>query len=306
MNAILRKAVAGLRRGWYGAFINQRWTIGMARGELACGASWIQRGRLFDPLPGGDFLADPFIVPGTEGRVLLCEWMRARHGRGVIARVELGVGNGIEDVCLLIDWPPYHLSYPHVFVVDGELYCCPEACYSRSVRLFRLSPDARRVLDSQTILSGFAAVDPTVLRFGSRWWLFCTSADGHRANTHLHAFYSSSLIGPWTPHSANPIVVGASTARPGGRMFVSDGRLYRPAQDCSVRYGGGLRLLEVEELTPDSYREALCWSISPPVGEHGQHGIHTANAADGFITYDAYTERFSPIAWLYRLRERYR
>ena len=40
--------------------------------------------------------------------------------------------------------------------------------------------------------------------------------------------------------------------------------------------------------------------------EHGLHGVHTMNADGGTIVYDAYSLRFSPFAWLYRLKERFR
>lgn len=295
-----------IKRLWYGAFTSQRWTIGFASGTDVTDISWVKRGQLLPPLPGGDFLADPFVVPGTAGRVILCEWMQARRGKGVIARVEINDAREIVDMTTLIDWSPYHLSYPHVFTYEGALYCCPEACYSRSVKLFKLSPDARQVLDTQIAFSGFASVDPTLFEFEGRWWLFCSNADEGQSNTKLYAFFGPTPHGPWTPHRANPIVSDIGAARPAGRVFTHAGKLYRPAQDCSVRYGGGLRLFEIECLTPDQYRQVPCWTLNPPIGEHGQHGVHTVTSADNCIVYDAYTERFSLLAGIYRLRERYR
>lgn len=292
-----------LQRMWYAAFITQGWTIGTALGNASPDGDWIKRGKLLSTLGRGDFLADPFVVPGTGGRVLLCEWMQASRGRGVIARVELDERAAIADIQLLIDWPPYHLSYPHVVEVGGVLYCCPESCHSRSVKLFELSPDARTVVSERTVLEGFPAVDPTLVHIDGVWWLFCTSAFDGRSNTHLYAFHAHNLEGPWTPHRANPIVVDVAGARPAGRIFKYGDAWYRPAQDCSRRYGGGLRLFRIERLTAESYDESPCWSVSPPVGKDGRHGVHTINCADGITVYDAYTEQFSPLAWLYRLRE---
>ncbi len=295
-----------LKQFWYGAFITQRWTIGVASGEVGEDASWIGRGKLLEPLRGGDFLADPFVVPGTAGKVLLCEWFRAHLGRGVIARVELGGDGRIADLRTIIDWPPYHLSYPHVISYEGKLYCSPESCHSRSVRLFELSADASQVLQFHTAMDEFAAVDPTLFEHEGRWWLMCTSARQGHSNSHLHAFHGPSPLGPWTAHVLNPLMSDMAKARPAGRVFRAGNRLCRPAQDCSVRYGGGLRCFEIEQLTPQDYREREIWNIYPPVGVHGKHGVHTVNSNDGVIVYDAYTERFSPIAWLYRLREHYR
>jgi len=299
-----KTSLSPLNSLWRGLFVAQRWTIGTAAGGLGPDASWIRAGRLLEPLSGGDFLADPFIVPDTGGRVLLCEWMRVRRGQGVIARVELGATGSIVDIQTIIDWPPFHLSYPHVFRHEGVLYCCPESCHSRSVRLYELSADARQAVKYEVILDNFAAVDPTLFHHDGRYWLMCTRATANQYNTHLHAFHSSSMKGPWIPHAQNPIVIDAASARPAGRVFREQGRLFRPAQDCSERYGGGLRLMEIERLTPDEYIEKPVWGIYPPLGPHGKHGVHTVNADDGVIVYDAYSERFSPLAWLHRLRER--
>lgn len=300
----MSSSLGPLGKLWRGLFVTQRWTIGTAHGSLGPDASWIRGGQLLEPLSGGDFLADPFVVPGTGGRVLLCEWMRVHRGQGVIARVELGTDGRIVDIQTVIDWPPFHLSYPHVFRHDGVLYCCPESCHSRSVRLYELSADARRVERYEVILDGFAAVDPTLFQHGGLHWLMCTRATANEYNTHLYAFHSRSIQGPWIPHALNPIVTGADSARPAGRVFRAQDRWFRPAQDCSERYGGGLRLMEIERLSPDEYVEKPVWSVYPPLGPHGMHGVHTVNADEGVIVYDAYSERFTPLAWLYRLRER--
>ena len=44
---------------------------------------------------------------------------------------------------------------------------------------------------------------------------------------------------------------GVVGVRPGGRMFVEDGRLYRMAQDSRRMYGDGMHLYEVTSLTVD-------------------------------------------------------
>ena len=44
---------------------------------------------------------------------------------------------------------------------------------------------------------------------------------------------------------------GKNVARPGGRMFREDGKLYRPAQDCSRKYGEALIIYQVDALNQD-------------------------------------------------------
>jgi hypothetical protein len=294
---------SALRRFLYGAFMNQRWTIGTAPGNVGPDVRWIEKGRLLKPLRGGDFLADPFVVPGTQGRVLLCELLETVRGRGVIARVELDEEGEIADIRTIIDWAPIHLSYPYVLQHGGKLYCAPESCHARTVRLYELTSDAREVVRFDVLFDGFACVDSTIFEHERHWWLLCTNARDGGSNSQLHAFYAPTLRGPWTPHASNPIVADLSRARPAGRVVKFEGRLYRPAQDCTRRYGGGLRFMEIETLNPFEFREKEVWTIQAPIGRRGRHGVHTVNSADGFTVYDAYTERFTPLAWLYRLRE---
>ena len=53
------------------------------------------------------------------------------------------------------------------------------------------------------------------------------------------------LTNKWTPHPENPIVTDIRTARPGGKIFIQDGKIYRPSQDCSIRYGRALNMNQI-------------------------------------------------------------
>lgn len=223
---------SGIRRLIYGAFVEQRWTIGISTGRLLDIESWTRRGQLLTPLRNGDFLADPFLVPGLGGRVFLCEWKQGQTGKGVIARATLSDDNKLTELTALLDLPAYHLSYPYLLRHDGSLYCCPENCHSRALTLYRLSDDARQVLSSHTVMEGFACVDPTIFHLDDTWWLTCTSASHGQSNTHLYAFYARTPFGPWVPHQGNPIKIDASGARPAGPVFMDNGEYIRPAQDC--------------------------------------------------------------------------
>jgi hypothetical protein len=47
------------------------------------------------------------------------------------------------------------------------------------------------------------------------------------------------------------------TARPGGRPFVIDGKLYRLGQDCYPRYGYQVRAFQVTDISPTTYSETM-------------------------------------------------
>ena len=81
-------------------------------------------------------------------------------------------------------------------------------------------------------------VDATLFRHGELWWLAGASdPGGAHLGADLHLWHATDILGPWTPHAANPVKTDVGSARPAGRPFVSEGVLYRPAQDSSQTYG---------------------------------------------------------------------
>jgi len=284
--------------------VRKQWTVGVSTQAGSFHPQQIDSIRLLPALGARDFLADPFLVPGSGGRVLLCEWLQARRAKGVIARIELDARGSIADLTVVIDSDRCHLSYPYTLRHEGKLYCCPEAARSRQVVLYGLSDDARRVADSTVLLDGFPGLDPSLFEHEGRWWLLCTSADNGHALSHLYAFHAPRLHGPWTAHTGNPIVNDAARARPAGNVFQHDGELFRPGQDCSQSYGAAIRISRIVKLTPESYVEAPVWTISPPVSPLGRDGVHTLSLDAGHFAVDAYTNVYDPLAWLQRARHR--
>jgi hypothetical protein len=164
-------------------------------------------------------------------------------------------------------------------VADGaQRYVVPEQSQARRVALYELR--AGGLHEVCVLLEGVAAVDPTLLRHGGRWWLFCT--DGERDdNGALLLFHAPALRGPWLPHPLNPVVRDVRRARPAGTPFVVNGTLYRPAQDCSTGYGARVALARVDVLDADVYRETVVAHLAPPRRGRGRHGLHTLALRDG-------------------------
>lgn len=93
------------------------------------------------------------------------------------------------------------------------------------------------------------------------------------------------------------------SARPAGTPFYHLNRLYRPAQDCSLTYGGRIAVNRVLSLTPAEFSEtAECFFGPDPSGEYNQ-GLHTLSAAGNFTLTDAKSYRFSLAHFIRRLRQ---
>ncbi len=233
------------------------------------------------------YLADPFALE-HEGRVvaLVEDYDYATH-RGVISSVDLD-GNGRPEVVLDTG---VHASYPYLFEEAGEIYCVPETYQANEVRLYRAVDFPRRWEQVATLVKGMAALDATVFRHDDRWWLLCTDqADG--SNSKLHVFYASELLGPWEPHALNPVKTDIRSSRPAGTPFVHEGSLFRPAQDGSESYGGGVTMTRIDELTPTTFSEQIVKRVLPPESGPYRDGIHTLCAVGSRTVVDGRRDMF--------------
>jgi hypothetical protein len=186
---------------------------------------------------------------------------------------------------------PYHLSYPHVFRWNGEWYMVPETFDEQRIELYRAEAFPDRWTLHSVLLDHVPAVDATLFEHEGRWWLsFATAVQGLEEASALHFYHAPSPLGPWEPHRYNPVKVDVRSARPAGRVFRRDGRLYRPAQDGAPRYGSGIVLHELLELTPTTFHEEEVTRIWP-TWRPKLPGTHTINAAGGLTAIDARQRR---------------
>ena len=239
--------------------------------------------------PGSAFWADPFAWRRDDRWYVFFEELQYATDRGRISVLELDEeGRPIGEVQPVIE-EPYHLSYPFLLEIGGELYMMPEKSDAKRVDLYRCVSFPYRWELARTLISGIELSDPTLFEHGGRWWLFCAArTQGLRLNETLFAFSADSpWSDKWAPHSRNPLVRDFSRARPAGRIFRDDSRrLLRPSQDCVRRYGHGLNLNEVTALSPTRYDERRLWHVS---GEQldGWRAIHHMDWHQGLLVVDA-------------------
>jgi hypothetical protein len=142
------------------------------------------------------------------------------------------------------------------------------------------------------ILRGRNFIDPTICEFAGHWWLWCTISDSCSDGcANLHLFHAETPLGPWQAHPSTPVVSDVRSARPGGRPFIVDGVLYRPAQDCSREYGGALTINRVDVLNTREYRETPVRHISPDRAY--PHGLHHLEINHGKVVIDGKRRLFS-------------
>lgn len=235
----------------------------------------------------GTFIADPFGVEFQGKRYVFCEYFDYREPWAKIQGAEIN-GAAVGDLQDAIVGPG-HLSYPFVFVHAGQVLCIPETSRAKELALFRMEAFPGR-WKKEAVLLQVDAVDASIVQYGGRWWLFY----GLRRNrgVELFASYADSPCGPWIPHAMQPVKKDPGSARPGGTPFVHEGKLYRPAQDCSEVYGRRVVINEVLALSPGEFEERAVATVEPDEAGPYPHGLHTLSALGDITLVDGKREQF--------------
>jgi hypothetical protein len=178
-----------------------------------------------------------------------------------------------------------HLSYPFTLVIDGKKYAVPENADENEVVLYRLEEEWKKV---KTLISSFSAVDPTIISYNNKYWLFCTEKKGRGADIRLYIFYADAIDGDWKQHAMNPVKTSIYNSRPAGTPFIWQGKLFRPAQDSSKGYGSRIIINEVTVLTETHFEEYEISSVEPwQIRGQYKSGLHTISAAGNYTVIDA-------------------
>lgn len=239
--------------------------------------------------PGDRFWADPFAVFREGQCCVFFEDASLETGHGRLSVMTLS-GNGQFSPPVTILERPYHLSYPFIFEWQNSLYLIPESADNRTVELYRCIRFPDKWEFQHNLMEDLRAYDSTLIEHEGTWWLFATvqERDGASSWDELCLFYADHpLSTTWHAHPMNPVISDVRSARPAGRMFVENGRIYRPSQNSSFRYGYALNLNEILELNRITYRERLIETFVPD-WDRSINGMHSYTRAGHLTVVDAY------------------
>jgi len=253
-----------------------------------------QPAKLQKILPPTDRVwADPFLWNAGDDSFIFCEEWIYREPHGHISVMKLARDGGAVSLPVPVLTAAYHLSYPFLFEYEGALHMMPEAGAGRSLDVYRCEEFPQRWRKRATLMSNLRYADATLTQYQGKWWLFLTLKHGLFAlSRDLFVFSADNpLTDRWTPHPGNPVVRSFSAARPAGPIFEFKGKLYRPSQDCLVRYGHSLRINEITLLNAQHYVERTITEVKPD-WENGIRAVHHIDWRDGLLVMD--TQRLLP------------
>lgn len=243
--------------------------------------------------PADRFWADPSILSnGRPQDYIFIEEYLYKTKKAHISVIEMSKDGKYEAPKIVLD-KPYHLSYPFIFKDENDYYMIPETSANKTIELYRAASFPYKWEFVMNLMEGLHAVDSTLHFYENKYWLFVNIKEnaGASAWDELFIFYADDFrTNQWKPHAANPVISDVRSARPAGRLFMQDGKLFRPSQDCSKTYGYATNINEVLALNEIEYKEQKIKTIYPEWNKDVV-ATHTLSFQNGLAVLDAREKR---------------
>ncbi len=253
-----------------------QWTVGVTgENPLTLSGNSFEEIRWSAPM-ASRFIADPFLVEYKGVLYVFVEDFSYRSQRGHIAVCRLNPDNSLSEPEPVLQ-QPFHLSFPYIFKHQDKFLMVPEQSKSGQVVLYEATDFPKGWVKRRVLLEDFPGIDNNIFFYDNRWWLFTSYGDYRNQDNNLHIFYADSLDSEFKPHRNNPVKLDICSSRSAGSIFISQGKIYRPSQNCSRRYGGAVVISEITKLSPDEFAETPVKQINPPTRGGFTDGFHTIN-----------------------------
>lgn len=229
------------------------------------------------------WFADPFILKVTEDEIVVfVEECPMENPKGIICELVIDrKSKRLKKRYVMLE-KDTHLSYPAIIHHGGKVYVYPENGASGELNIYEYDEVNHRLVSPRCILKE-AVADATIVLKGDNYYMTATKFPETRKR--LYLYKADSLFGLYKQVSTNPVTEELSNSRNGGNYFSAYGCEYRPSQDCSIRYGGGLSIMHVNSWR--DYHESVVLGINPLIGPYDL-GIHTLNFEQGIAVIDGY------------------
>ena len=236
---------------FYKKICSNRYTIGVMEFEervveTICDNSTLKFHWIKDNYKKGWF-ADPFILRLSDSEIVfLVEEFVYCKNRGVISKLIVNRKNySIKSVKTILDTGS-HLSFPAYYRKNGKVYIYPESGERGATYLYEYNEDNDEIKELYMINPNVTADTILVdlpISGGGRYQLCTTEPTCNKDILDIYPFKEEPCSPVLSPIAR--IKVEKMTARNAGVVFEVNGRMYRPAQDCTYHYG---ECTEIQEL----------------------------------------------------------
>lgn len=233
---------------------DNHWTLGFIKGDIAeqilhndFRVHWMHN-------PYKDrWFADPFILDVTEDDIIvLVEEFYDPIQRGRISRLIIDAHTyQLKSVDPVLELPT-HLSFPAIIRIKGDIYIYPENSAGNELSLYKydtktnVCKKVKRIIDKPL-------TDAIITCCFNREMIFTTCIPHQNGNL-LQVYENQDGEFKLRKEMSFP----SNIARNAGDWFCIDGKVYRPAQNCNIRYGGSMILQEVTRDEDNYYFRDVC------------------------------------------------
>ena len=266
---VLKKRVC-----WNVSYANQNWrTLEMRKSNMISN-------------PPNRFLADPFLYKRNGCFYCFLENFDYEAKKADISVYKISGGkNEFLGHALTED---FHLSFPYLFEVSGDLYMIPESHERKQIRLYKCKNFPLKWELDKVLIDNICAADTVVFYKEKLWWML-TNTDPLFSGDHqseLSIYYSEDILKKdWKPHKLNPIYIDPDRARNGG-LFRDGDNFFRVAQKHGFcKYGESANLYQIKTINKDFYKEEFLGSIKPNFLKNIQ-GVHHFDTKDDYSVFD--------------------
>lgn len=232
--------------------------------------------------------ADPFVIEDKGTTYIFAELYDSRRGRGVIGYCEL-LENDTWTEWRPVIIEPYHLSYPHVYRENNEIYMIPEANQSRTLYCYKAVEFPEKWEKLSPIRENVRYADTSLFQWKEH--SFALTYDVENIEDY-------KLILLDLEHPEYDRVINLSDAdyrRPAGRM--DSEHSIRVAQNCRNGYGEGLIFYRYGISDENQYSEKQVAELTPNQINLSEKkylcGMHTYNTSEHYEVIDIKTREFS-------------
>lgn len=246
------------------------------------------------------WFADPFILDVTETTItLFVEEMRYSVPKGRIAKLTIDRETmTITDMKIILE-EPTHLSFPNILRENGKIYVYPENHDSGELNLYEYDEGKEKLIKVKMLCKQPLTDAVMTDVFGKRQIYSTQMPD---PNGRALNVYEQNERGEFV--FANSISFTDKHARMAGQFFIYKDKIYRPAQDCNIVYGGAVVIEEACQ-TKDGliFNDVKTLTSAHPIL---RKGMHTVNEYKGIVVidvhgYGCFIGRM--INWLVRLKK---
>lgn len=227
------------------------------------------------------WFADPFILKVTNDEIIVLveEFYDPIH-RGRISKLTIDKQTyELKKIDVILELNS-HLSFPAIFRKDDKIYIYPENSAEGHLVIYEFDEKDNN-FKPHKILHDEPLTDASLETCFNSFHIFTTKLPIQNGNQ-LFIYQSEKWDGEY--HPIQVMEFPSNTSRNAGSLFMLNGKIIRPAQDCNGAYGKGLVFYEV------SYTDGV-FEMKELKRMYPQHtiydqGMHTFNVYDNLAVID--------------------